>query len=322
MCHGPKSICGTAQGRTQLNNIDADFADIAALDRKALLVDAAQRLDALRGHLGGRSEITETPEGKLVRTLAEDEGRFAKSLALREIADKAFLTRNLPVPVSLTELFRRYRYYFLEFPFELDPAAGWGFNKLEVRIDLNPNDPPSGDLPRVFQIFPDPKFQTLFEANANLEVGVNAHGEFSAKPGGVDVQVGQAAFKVGADLGAEVGGKAGFVIGPFSYSIKRAVISHRGTGKEWARWEISGTQLNRGDDPRLMVIVQVPKQIRQLKIRGQLIATRYFSLANYSFIEAIKQLPNTLRRFIEGGTPYYHRPPDDWDVTEQMELGK
>jgi hypothetical protein len=304
-----------------MDNAGFDFADVAGLNRKELLMDAAQRLDALRGHYGGKREISETPEGKLVRTLAEDEGRFAKSPVVRKITDKEYLGRNLTVPVSVTELFRKYRHYVLEFPFELDPAAGWAFNKLEVRIDFNPDDATPVEHPKVFQIFPDPKFQTLFEANANLEVGVNANAEFSATPGHVDVQAGQAAFKVEAGIGAEAGGKTGFVIGPFSYSIKRALINHRGTGKEWARWEISGTKLNRGDDPRLMVIVQVPKQTGQVKVRGQLLATRYISLANYTLIEAIKNLPNTLRGFFEGGTPYYYRP-DDWNMTEEMGLGK
>ena len=285
-----------------------DFDDVAAFDRKALLMNAAQRLDALHSHLGGKEEVPETPEGKLVRTLAEDEGKFARSPVVRKISDKEYLGRNLPVPIDVAELFQKYRYYFLEFPFELDPAAGWAFNKLEVRIDFNKDDPAPGEHPKVFQIFPDPKFQTLFEGNANLEVGVKANGEFDAKPGSVDLQAGQAAFKVGADLGATAGAKAGFVIGPFSYSIKRAVINHRGTGKEWARWEISGTRLNKGDDPRLMVIVQVPNDTRQVKVRGQMLATRYFSLANYRLTEAVKNLPDTLRRFFEGGTPFCPRP--------------
>lgn len=71
-----------------------------------------------------------------------------------------------------------------------------------------------------------------------------------------------------------------------------------------------------------MVIVQVPKDTVQVTVRGQLLAKRYFSLANYSLIEAIKNLPDTLQRFFTGGTPFFLRPPPEWDVTEQMELQK
>src|SRR5215467_13100503 len=183
-----------------MDNAGFDFDDVAGINRKELLIDAAHRLDGLRGYLSGQGEVRETPEGEMVRALAQDEGRFARSLTVRNITDKEYVVRNLPVPVSVTELFRKYRHYFMEFPFELDPAAGWSFNKLEVRIDFNPDKSGQAELPKIFQIFPDPKFQKLFEANANLEVGVKANGEFSAKPGSVDLLVGQAAFKVGADL--------------------------------------------------------------------------------------------------------------------------
>ena len=303
-----------------MDSTELDFEDVAALDRKALLLDAAQRLDALHGPLASGGKISETAEGKLVRTLAADEGQFARNPIVHNITDKEYLGRSLPVPVNMAELFQKYHYYLMEFPFELDPAEGWAFNKLEVRIDFNPDDPAPGEHPKVFQIFPDPKFQKLFEANANLEVGVKANGEFEAKAGGIQMHAGPTAFKVGADLGAEAGGKAGLVIGPFAYSVKRALINHRGTGMEWARWEISGTQLNKGDDLRLMVIVQVPKDTVQVKVRGQLLAKRYFSLANYSLIEAIKNLPDTLQRFFTGGAPFDLRPPAEWDVTKQMKL--
>ena len=303
-----------------MGSIELDFDDVAALDRKAVLIDAARRVDALHGHMAPGEVAPETQDGKILRTLAEDEGRFAKSPVVRKITDQEYLGRGLPVPVDVAALFGKYRHYLLEIPFELDPAAGWAFNKLEVRIDFNPDDKTPREQPKVYQIFPDPKFQSLFEANANLEVGVKANGEFDAKTGSVAVQAGQASFKMGADLGAEAGAKAGLVLGPFRYSVKKALINHRGTGKEWARWEISGTQLNKGDDPRLMVIVQVPKDLEAVKVRGQLLASRYFSLGNYSLVEAVKNLPDTLQRFFEGGTPY-HRA-NDWDVTGQMELCK
>jgi hypothetical protein len=291
-------------------------------DRQALLTEAAHRLDVLKGPMAPGGELPQTAEGDFVRTLAEDEGKFARSPIIRKITNHEYLSRNLPVPFNLNEMFKKYRFYFLEFPFELDPAAGWGFNKLEVRIDFNPDGPVGEEQPKISQIFPDPKFEKLFEANANLHVGINANAEFSAEGFEIDIPTGQATFKVKSDAGAEAGGKTGFVIGPMNYSVKRALINHRGTGKEWVRWEIAGTQLNKGDDPRLMVITQVPRQIKQVKIRGQLLASRYFTLANYSLVEAVKRLGDTFRRFFEGGAPYFHRTIPDWDVTENMELSK
>lgn len=306
-----------------MEQADKDFAEVAALDRNQLIVEAAKSLDALASFAGPTEEPRmPTEESKLIRALADDEGRFAKTLTVYKISSEKFLARKLPVPLSMKDLFDRYRYYFLEFPFELDPAAGWGFNKLEVRIELNPDDKPEKELPRVFQIFPDPQFQQLFEANAKLEVGVNANCQFAAKVHDLDVKSEHAGFKLEAAAEAHGQGSAGFLIGPLSYSVKRAIINHRGTGKEWARWEISGTLLNKGDDPRLMIIVQVPKDCEHLKVRGQLLASRYLSLANYRLREVITHLSETLRRFFEGGAPYYYRPADDWDLTRQIELGK
>ena len=301
-----------------MSDLDLDFDEVAKLDRKAMLFDAAHRLDALHGHMGSGEKLSETLEGNIVRSLAEDEGTFARTPVVRRITSEEYLGRNLPVPFDVADMLQNYRHYLLEFPFELDPAAGWAFNSLEVRVDFNKDDPAANELPRVFQIFPDPKFQELFKVDAELEVGVKANGEFAAKLAPTDVQVGQGAFKIGADLVADAGARTGFVIGPWSYSVRRAVINHRGIGREWARWEIGNTMLHKGDDPRLMLIVQVPKDTQHLKVRGQLLAKRRFSLANYRLIEALKNLPDTFHRWFEGGTPFHSTK--EWDVTERVNV--
>jgi len=117
------------------------FVAVKSLDQQSVLMlhkvrdllvrQRTMLINALRGHLGSGGKISETAEGKLVRTLAEDEGQFARNPIVRKITDKEYLGRSLPVPVNMADLFRKYHYYLMEFPFELDPAEGWAFNSCE-----------------------------------------------------------------------------------------------------------------------------------------------------------------------------------------------
>jgi len=112
------------------------------------------------------------------------------------------------------------------------------FNKLEVRIDFNKDEPGSrgaskgvSDLPR--SQVPDLVRRQRQPGSRCLK----ANGEFDAKPAVSTCRRVRPHSKVGADLGATAGAKAGFVIGPFSYSIKRAVINHRRHRQGMARWK-------------------------------------------------------------------------------------
>jgi hypothetical protein len=307
-----------------MSNPEFDFSELAGINRQELLLEAAQSLDALRGPMAGESTLSQTPEGNLVRELAEDKAEFASEPVIYRITDKDFLTGKLPVPIHIKELSRNFDFYFLAFPFDLRPGTGtgWGFNQLVVQIEFNPEDAVAKGRPKVYQIFPSTKYQKFFEADANLEVSLDPNLEFSAKTGSIDLQAGSVALKGGAGLGAKLAGSAGFVIGPLSYSVKRATIKSTQIGLEKVRWEIGGTKLGHGDDPQLWVIAQVPKKTKRMKIRGELVVSRYFNLANYNLIEAVKNLKKTARRFIEGGAPLILKPPADWDMTKALRLDK
>jgi hypothetical protein len=307
-----------------MSDMGFDVSELAGINREELLLEAAQSLDALRGHLGGESQLSQTPEGNLVRELAMDKAEFAQEPVIYRITAQDFLTRNLPVPIHFKELSQNFNFYFLAFPFDLRPGTGtgWSYNQLVVKIEFNPGDAGADGRPKVYQIFPSTKFQTFFEADANLEVSLDPNFEFSANTGSISLQAGSAAFKGEAGLGAKLAGGAGVVIGPLAYSVKRAIIKSTQTGLEWTRWEFGATTLGRGDDPQLWVIAQVPKQTKTMKIRGELVVNRYFNLANYSFREAIKNLRDTWRRFIEGGAPLYYKPAEDWDVTKALRLDR
>jgi hypothetical protein len=191
------------------------------------------------------------------------------------------------MPVDMVDLFQRYHFYLIDFPLYMRPAPGWAFNKLEVEVNFNENNNAQRERPKAFNIFPEPKFKQLFRVNGEIEVGVGTNFEFDAVHKG----------NVGLGASANAGAKAGLVIGPFNYSIKRAEVNHYGTGRDQVRVVFKKMALIDGDGQHVWVVAQVPSSVEQVRVRGELLAKRVFALADQSLIQAVKNLPVLFRTF-------------------------
>jgi len=286
-------------------------------DRRALLLEAAYAIDALHVPLcSGQRGVTETPEGALARSLADDVARFAAYPVVYRITDRDFLSRNVPVPVRFGTLTKSFRFYWLQVPIALMPVRNWGFNRLEVAIELSPGEPLAHLRPKAYQILPEKRFQTLLSATTGLQLRLDENFEFAAATTPLHVDAGIAGARAQAAVDAKLAPSLGLVAGPFTYRIKRAKIDHTPVGMETIRWRIEGAEFFEDDAPTLVVILQVPRETRSVTVVAALEASRYFAYASAPLQDAVRQLAARLRQFFERGLPRDDQA--SWDITPSL----
>lgn len=300
-----------------MENTTLDFSfNMEGLDRQALLREAAERLDLRRAHLGEEDSISETPEGELARALLNDVAEFADFPVVYKITDKDFLKRNLEVPVRFQQLARDYNFYWLYFPIALFPKHNWAFNRLELVVEFNPDDPAPHTRPKAYQILPEKKFQTLLEMSDHLEVSLDENFEFKAKAATPELQADLAEGKIGGGVEVKYAGGMGLVVGPFVYRLKRAKIDHTPTGMQKVFWRLDGAEFFQENNPAIVVITQIPKETKEVKVAAAMQAYRYFNYASAGLQQAVEELVKSLKRFFKDGLPI--RDEKTWDITPRL----
>jgi len=287
-------------------------------DRPALLMQAADQLDALQNvQSGGKRKAKASPAAKRIRSLADDEGKFADIPQVIPITDKAYIAAKLPIPSSAEKMFEQYRFYLLQFAFDLRPAKGWAFDALTVQVEFNPEA--RTGRPKVYALFPESKFSDILKLGGKIEAGIGAGLQFEAGLTPKQVQGSAGSLKVGGSVKNTEAAEVNFLAGPFTWNWKRMLVKSSQPGLEWARWELDGSEFNQGNSPGLMLVAQVPSDAKSVRLRGQLEAKRDFSLLDYGIRNAITHIDEALQRFIKGGAPYAPQPVD-WDLTRKMGL--
>lgn len=294
--------------------MDSFSYDMSAVDRSSLLTSAATQLDLLETSLGSSSEVAKTAAGDLARALLGDQASFSTFPDVYKIASQTFLDRQLPVPARFKELSRDFRFFWLYLPIALIPQYNWGFNRLEVAIEFNPEEKRPERRPRAYQILPAKQFQQLMEVNTKLDVRIDANFEFAVSPPAVALPGGIAS--VDASVEAAAVGSASLSLGPFAYRLKKAKIDHSPVGMEQVWWRIDGAEFFQEDSPALIVIVQVPTETERVEVAGALQAYRYFNFAAAGVHEAIAHLPQAFRDFFNAGAPL--RDDETWDITPRL----
>lgn len=289
------------------DNLDFSFK-MEGIDRQAWLEAAAKELDLRKGPLGpGDKAPPETPEGAEARELKWDEAKFPVTIIdVYRITDKDFLARSREIPVKFSQLAKKFNFYWIRFPISLAPKRNWAFNMLEVRVEFNKGSEPH-TRPVAYQILPHKQFQTLLQANDSLTVQLNENLELEAKTGVLEAEL---------SVKTVVAAGAGLVLGPFTYSLKKAKIDHNTTGMEWVFWRLDGAEFFQENSPDLVVIAQVPKETMELKVHAEMQAYRYFSFASTSLQQAILHIPDIFRGFFQNGLPVYDT--QSYDLTHTL----
>lgn len=280
--------------------------DLEGIDRRALLMRAAQELDGMQDHLGGeRGPTRETPNGALMREIADDEVRtgFDKEGAIfpYKYTRGDFKGAKDGVPVRFRKLSQDFNFYEMRIPFNLRTSPAWPFNFLEMQVILKA----AADFqPIAYQILPDKKFQSYIEGNARFEVGLNANFEFAVATPLFEVPttVPGVGVKAGADAGAKVGGGVDVVIRPFTFRWGKMKINNDGVGTRRVFWRIDGLEFFQENDLTLLIVVQAPKTVKELIVDAQMAAARYPGSASAKLQKALKQLTHTSdASFIDDG---------------------
>jgi hypothetical protein len=305
--------CGSghiASGVVATKDLDFSF-DLAQVDRESLLGEAGKFIDERKSQLSGESgPVVQTTEGDLIRDLTEDHATLAPTPDVYAITDEAFVNQQRPVPVRLEELSKNFKFFWMRFAVGLMPRRNWAFNRLEIKVAFNPGGDP-GTRPKGYQIFPEKKFQDLLKASDHLEVSVDENFEFNAKAA---ADAGLA--KASASASAKAGAGLNIAIGPFNYRIARAKVDNSGTGLDWVFWRLDGKEFFEENRPDFIVIVQVPKEARELKIDAAMQASRFFNFAAANVQDAIKALPAKFASFFKAGAPIADQKK--WDLSAKL----
>lgn len=286
-------------------------------DRRALLTEAAELIDLDAAHLGsGGARRGPTRDGgglgDDVRDALDEDARLAASPDVYKITEQDYLARSLAVPVRFADLTRDFDFYWVRFPVGLQPRHHWSFNMIEVRIEFNADEAAGHLRPKAWQILPNKKFHTMLKADQHLELRLDENFEFAAQSGELSGRAGK--IDIGVESVANAG--AGVVLGPFNYQIKRAQIEHNAPGMEWVFWRLDGAEFFQEDSPELVVIAQVPKATKTVKINAVLQAYRSFNLWSASLQRVIGNLPQMFRNYFKGGAPL--RDEKVWDISTRL----
>ncbi len=277
-----------------------DFTTQEPADRAALLLDAADRLDRLSGHLGDDAGAPHDPYSQLLRDLVTDTAQFAAFPDLRPLPD----INPAHADADQFRLQDRFSFWWLRMPLLLFPRRNWAFNRLEVRIEFSPGEVQPERRPKAFDILPNRRFDTVMKAGVQVALGVGADGHFSvATP---DVALGSAAggsLQAGAGVQASGSLATNLALGPVQFRSVAAKVDHSAEGLEKVFWRLDGSEFFQENQPELVVVLQVPKGVTSGTVVGVLQAYRRFNLFPAGLQAAIRQLPEAMRVFFAGGSP-------------------
>jgi hypothetical protein len=292
--------------------------DVEDLDRDALLDEAVRAVqeDGVRGDLkrSARSRSFGTPEAdvlSVLQALKEEKAAFGPRPEVLPLDAEALKARGGELDSRVKALLGQFDFYTVTFPVTLFPKRGWAFDRLECQVEFNPGESPER-RPLAHDVFPGSDWETLAKATMHLEIGVTEALEFRAK----------AAVPLLASAGAEgkLDSGAGFVFPPRDYHVKRARLVSRGKDNAEVFWRLDNESFFQEDEPRLGVILKVPKGVAPVKATGVLAAYRSFRTLSADLGDVVKYLGDRVLNFFRKGAPLVDR--GEWGLVAPVAVPK
>lgn len=296
-------------------NIDELYAELGVDfqpgDRQIFLGEFADTARSYRSHLGtgGTDEARDTQLEKLAEELGKEMVEFSPKLTAVPLDTQHFNDLHLEVPPYIAGLFQRYNFYLVNFPITVVPRPGGGFVRLECIVEFNPDDP-TAERPIAYQIFPREDWQEIIHASQGLKIGLDENLEFKVDP----VQaagLSSVALPIKAEIEQKMAGRAGLILGPFDYDIRRSRILSRGTGNVKVHWRMEGEGSTTQEEPRLGVVLEVPKSTQKLDAIGVLVAYSTFHFFTANVRDVLEAMSNAGGNFFRKGLPISHKM--SWD---------
>jgi hypothetical protein len=297
--------------------------DFGGDNRAQLLTDAQETISGLGLLLDDTKAPTEAPM-KLLEELKSEVVKFGVYPEVLPLESRHFSEHGLKVPARFTDLSASHRFYWLRFPLTLHARAGLPFYKLECAVEFNPDEPAAHLRPRAQLILPNRKFRELMTAQQGLSLQIGENFEFEVKTPSVrlggDAESGLGISPAGSlaaqgAVDAKVAGQLGFVAGPFNYRLRQAQIEHTEPDLEKVFWRLTGGEFFEEEPPTLIVVVKVPRAVKEVKIAAALQVYHHLTLAAPVW-DALAYAGERVVNFFRGGAP----KPDTttWDITPSL----
>ncbi len=238
----------------------------------------------------------------LIGELGKEVARFAPKLDVRRIDEHHFAARHMKVPTDLADLIKRFDFFLVNIPVTLVPAPGAGFSDLECRVRFNPDDPGS-KRPVAYEVFPQEQWRDILSLHGSLQVGLDAGLRFKVDPVPLLATLGVPELPVDARVVALAKGSSGFVVGPFTSTLRRQVVLCRGQGNVEVIWQLRGKDVVGREEPRLGIVLKVPKGTARVDIVGAMRVRHDQRFLAGVFRRLLALVKEPTEKFLRAGAP-------------------
>jgi hypothetical protein len=286
--------------------------DVEDLDRNALIDEAVEAVQVAASQedlwrtARKRGASPEADVLGVLQALKAEKAAFGPRPEVLPLDSKALKARDIALDSRVKALLEQFDFYDVTFPVTLFPKRGWAFDRLECQVEFNPGESPER-RPLAHDIFPGSDWEMLAKATMHLEVGVTEALEFRAK----------AAVPLVASAGADgkLDAGAGFIFPPRDYQVKRARLLSRGKDGSEVFWRLDDESFFEEDEPRLGVILKVPKGVTPVKAIGVLAAYRSFRTLSADLRDVVDYLGDRVKNFFRKGAPLVDR--GEWGIVNK-----
>ena len=238
----------------------------------------------------------------LAKELGNERISFAPRPAVVALRPKLLADLHLEAPPYIRQLFQHFNFYLVDFPITLIPRPGGGFSQLDCIVEFNPDGAPN-KRPVAYQIFPHEEWQEVIHAWQGVTVGIDEKLEFKIDPVQAAGVLSTLSLPVKAAVELKTAANAGLALGPFDYHIRRPKIISKGRGDAKVYWRLQGEEQVTESEPRLGVVLQVPKDVARVDAIGAVAARRTFHFLTADLGHLLKYLSEGARRFFEKDAP-------------------
>jgi hypothetical protein len=239
---------------------------------------------------------------RLMKQFEEDTAKFSPVRDIVPLRKKHFADHGLEVPAHIAHLMRRFDFYLLHIPITLVPRPGWAFVQLDCIVEFNPGKPPA-ERAVAYQVFPQEEWQDVIRASQGLAVGLDENLEFKVDMGRLEIELPGLSAAERAKVGAKAAGTAGLILGPFNYRIRRPKIIAKGRRNVQVLWRLEGEEYFEEEEPRLGVVLQVPKEVSRVDVVGVLKACKDFHRLTANVRHLLPYVKERTKSFFEKGAP-------------------
>jgi hypothetical protein len=234
-----------------------------------------------------------------LRRLKESQALFAPALTVRRLTQKDFVSRSLQPSADIGQWLRTHRFYLVQAPVTLMPAANWSFTRLECWLGFDG----VGAEVKVHDLYPEDVWSQLLSLETQLQLGVDANLQFRASLDHTGAIYQKLSTEVRTRIAAEGSGGARLVVGPFNYRVSRPEVLGRGRENSQVFWRLDGSQRVQQEEPYLAVVLRVPQAVERVDAAGELRVYHKFDFLSSDLREWAEKFRDQLRAFFSNGIP-------------------